>query len=101
MADSPNGPSARAAPVPHPRGRRRSGRRLPRRGFRRPAPGGAALLARFGNRNVLLTTTDGRLLCIAPGTEEEVLPYFAKQAHAATDGGRPFAFRPRWSRPVL
>ncbi|MET8765665.1 helix-turn-helix domain-containing protein [Streptomyces sp. NPDC004658] len=46
-----------------------------------------ALLARFGNRSVLLTTKDGRLLCIAPGHEDEVLPYFAKQAHAATDGG--------------
>ncbi|MFC9060829.1 PucR family transcriptional regulator [Streptomyces sp. NPDC057074] len=47
-----------------------------------------ALITRFGNRNVLLTTKDGRLLCIAPGNEDEVLPYFAKQAHAATGGDR-------------
>ncbi|MCH0562871.1 MULTISPECIES: CdaR family transcriptional regulator [unclassified Streptomyces] len=47
-----------------------------------------ALIARFGDRNVLLTTKDGRLLCIAPGHQQEVLTYFAKQAHAATDGGQ-------------
>ncbi|MFK4149663.1 PucR family transcriptional regulator [Streptomyces sp. NPDC004065] len=54
-----------------------------------------ALLARFGNRDVLLTTKDGRLLCVAPGHEEEVLPYFAKQAYAATDGGRVAIGRPQ------
>ncbi|WP_077796194.1 CdaR family transcriptional regulator [Streptomyces sp. JHA26] len=54
-----------------------------------------ALLARFGNRNVLLTTKDGRLLCVAPGHEDEVLPYFAKQAHAATDGGTVAIGRPQ------
>lgn len=54
-----------------------------------------ALLTRFGNRNVLLTTKDGRLLCVAPGHEDEVLPYFAKQAHAATDGGRIAIGRPQ------
>jgi sugar diacid utilization regulator len=53
-----------------------------------------ALLARFGNRNILLTTKDGRLLCIAPGHEDEVLPDFAKQAHSATDGGRVAIGRP-------
>ncbi|MEV0642056.1 helix-turn-helix domain-containing protein [Streptomyces sp. NPDC050619] len=47
-----------------------------------------ALISRFGDRHVLLTTKDGRLLCIAPGPQDEVLTYFAKQAHAATDGGR-------------
>ncbi|MET9967770.1 helix-turn-helix domain-containing protein, partial [Streptomyces sp. NPDC006356] len=47
-----------------------------------------ALIARFGDRSVLLTTKDGRLLCIAPGHQEEVLAHFAKQAHAATEGGR-------------
>ncbi|MDQ0407239.1 sugar diacid utilization regulator [Streptomyces sp. DSM 40167] len=45
-------------------------------------------MTRFGNRNVWLTTKDGRLLCIAPGNEDEVLPYFARRAHAATDGGQ-------------
>ncbi|MEU9737010.1 helix-turn-helix domain-containing protein [Streptomyces sp. NPDC048002] len=54
-----------------------------------------ALMARFGNRNVLLTTKDGRLLCVAPGREDEVLPYFAKQAHAATDGGQVAVGRPQ------
>jgi hypothetical protein len=31
---------------------------------------------------------DGRLICIAPGDQDDVLAFFAKQAHAATDGGR-------------
>ncbi|NEB00386.1 helix-turn-helix domain-containing protein [Streptomyces sp. SID13726] len=47
-----------------------------------------ALLARFGHRDVLLTTKDGRMLCVAPGHEEEILPYFAEQAHTATGGGQ-------------
>ncbi|MBT1090542.1 CdaR family transcriptional regulator [Streptomyces sp. Tu102] len=47
-----------------------------------------ALISRFGDRSVLLTTKDGRILCIAPGHQDEVLAYFAKQAHAATEGGR-------------
>ncbi|MGX1471834.1 UNVERIFIED_CONTAM: sugar diacid utilization regulator [Streptomyces canus] len=53
-----------------------------------------ALISRFGDRSVLLTTKDGRLLCIAPGPQDEVLTYFAKQAHAATDGGRVAIGRP-------
>lgn len=48
----------------------------------------SALLARFGGRKILLTTKDGRMICIAPGNQPDVLRYFAKQAHAATDGGR-------------
>lgn len=47
-----------------------------------------SLIGRFGNRSILLTTKDGRLLCIAPGDQDEVLAYFAKHAYAATDGGR-------------
>ncbi|WP_019074954.1 PucR family transcriptional regulator [Streptomyces hokutonensis] len=47
-----------------------------------------SLIARFGDRSVLLTTKDGRMLCIAPGDQDEVLTHFAKQAYAATDGGR-------------
>ncbi|WP_405714398.1 PucR family transcriptional regulator [Streptomyces sp. NBC_00046] len=54
----------------------------------------AALLARFGGRKILLTTKDGRLVCIAPGTQPDVLRYFAKQSHAATDGGRVAVGRP-------
>ncbi|MFK0222317.1 PucR family transcriptional regulator [Streptomyces vinaceus] len=47
-----------------------------------------AVLARFGNRQILLATKDGRLICVAPGDQPDVLAYFAKRAHAATDGGR-------------
>ncbi|MEW2438930.1 helix-turn-helix domain-containing protein [Streptomyces caniferus] len=47
-----------------------------------------ALLGRFGDRQILLTTKDGRLICIAPGDQTDVLTSFAKQAYAATDGGR-------------
>ncbi|MFG2568373.1 PucR family transcriptional regulator [Streptomyces sp. NPDC048567] len=48
----------------------------------------SAMLARFGGRKILLTTKDGRMVCVAPGSQPDVLRYFAKQAHAATDGGR-------------
>lgn len=47
-----------------------------------------AVTARFDSRRILVTTKDGRLLCVAPGAEEDVLNWFAKQAYAATDGGR-------------
>ena len=53
-----------------------------------------SLNSRFGERNILVTTKDGRLLCIAPGDQDEVLAYFAKQAYAATDGGRVAIGRP-------
>ncbi|MCB5166969.1 helix-turn-helix domain-containing protein [Streptomyces bambusae] len=48
----------------------------------------AAVHARFGNRHTLLATKDGRLICVAPGDQPEVLVFFAKQAYAATNGGR-------------
>ncbi|MGH4028696.1 PucR family transcriptional regulator [Actinomycetota bacterium Odt1-20B] len=54
-----------------------------------------ALIARFGDRSILLTTKDGRLVCIAPGDQTDVLTFFAKQAHAATDGGRVAIGRPQ------
>ncbi|MET7732107.1 helix-turn-helix domain-containing protein [Streptomyces sp. NPDC005402] len=54
-----------------------------------------SLIARFGARSILLTTKDGRLLCVAPGDQDEVLAYFAKQAYAATDGGRVAIGRPQ------
>ncbi|WP_330323773.1 PucR family transcriptional regulator [Streptomyces pseudovenezuelae] len=54
-----------------------------------------ALISRFADRNVLLTTKDGRLLCIAPGHQEDVLAYFAEQAHVATDGGQVAIGRPQ------
>ncbi|MFE7985837.1 PucR family transcriptional regulator [Streptomyces cellulosae] len=54
-----------------------------------------ALISRFGDRSILLTTKDGRLLCIAPGHQQDVLTHFAKQAHAATDGGQVAVGRPQ------
>jgi DNA-binding PucR family transcriptional regulator len=54
----------------------------------------AAMLARFSGRKILLTTKDGRLVCIAPGSQPDVLRYFAKQAHAATDGHQVAVGRP-------
>ncbi|MDX3058111.1 helix-turn-helix domain-containing protein [Streptomyces sp. NE06-03E] len=53
-----------------------------------------ALLSRFSGRKILLTTKDGRLVCIAPGNQPDVLRYFAKQAHVATDGGQVAVGRP-------
>ncbi|MYR58366.1 PucR family transcriptional regulator [Streptomyces sp. SID625] len=53
-----------------------------------------SLLARFAERRVLLTTKDGRLVCVAPGDQDDVLAFFAKQAYAATDGGRVAIGRP-------
>ncbi|MDO0937704.1 helix-turn-helix domain-containing protein [Streptomyces sp. DG2A-72] len=54
----------------------------------------SALISRFGERRILLTTKDGRLVCIAPGEQDEVLTFFAKQAHAATEGGQVAIGRP-------
>ncbi|QDN81011.1 PucR family transcriptional regulator [Streptomyces sp. S1A1-7] len=54
-----------------------------------------ALIARFGDRSILLTTKDGRMLCVAPGDQDDVLTYFAKRAYAATDGGRIAIGRPQ------
>lgn len=47
-----------------------------------------AMIGRFGDRDILLTTKDGRIVCVAPGDQTDVLAYFAKQAFAATGGGR-------------
>ncbi|MGW0658006.1 PucR family transcriptional regulator [Streptodolium elevatio] len=51
----------------------------------------SALIGRFGHRRILITTKDGRLVCIAPSDGEDgggagPARYFAKQAHAATGG---------------
>ncbi len=54
-----------------------------------------ALVSRFGDRSILLTTKAGRLVCIAAGDEADVLAFFAKQAYAATDGGRIGIGRPQ------
>ncbi|MFH8993039.1 PucR family transcriptional regulator [Streptomyces sp. NPDC017940] len=54
-----------------------------------------ALAARFADRGVLITTKDGRLVCVAPGDQDDVLDFFAGQAHTATGGGRVAIGRPR------
>lgn len=54
----------------------------------------ASFAARFGNRRILLTAKDGRLICIAPADEPEVLTHFSRQAYAATDGGQVAVGRP-------
>lgn len=47
-----------------------------------------ALITRFQDRNTLLTTKEGRLVCVAPGDQPDVLKHFAKHSYAATDGGQ-------------
>ncbi|MEU9396403.1 helix-turn-helix domain-containing protein [Streptomyces sp. NPDC048324] len=54
----------------------------------------SAVIGRFGERRILLTTKDGRLICIAPGDQDDVLAFFAKQAYAATDGDQVAIGRP-------
>ncbi len=54
----------------------------------------SVLNVRFGERQILLTTKDGRLICVAPGDQDDVLRFFTKQAYAATDGGRVAIGRP-------
>ncbi|MEU5595594.1 helix-turn-helix domain-containing protein [Streptomyces sp. NPDC020298] len=54
-----------------------------------------SLIARFGDRSILLTTKGGHMLCVAPGDQDEILTHFAKQVHAATDGGRVAVGRPQ------
>ncbi|MFE6459727.1 PucR family transcriptional regulator [Streptomyces cinereoruber] len=54
----------------------------------------ASLVARFGQRRILITTKEGRLVCVAPADQPEVLSFFAKQAYAATDGGQVALGRP-------
>ncbi|MEW1758808.1 helix-turn-helix domain-containing protein [Streptomyces cyaneofuscatus] len=53
-----------------------------------------AVVGRFGERRILLTTKAGRMVCIAPGGQRQVLAYFAEQAYAATGGGRAAVGRP-------
>ncbi|MFJ6935492.1 PucR family transcriptional regulator [Streptomyces sp. NPDC101132] len=48
----------------------------------------SAMLSRFEGRQILLTTKDGRLICVAPGDQPDVLAYFAERAYTATHGGR-------------
>ncbi|MFE1754868.1 PucR family transcriptional regulator [Streptomyces anandii] len=53
-----------------------------------------ALVTRFGERRILVATKEGRLVCVAPGGQDEALSFFAKQAYAATGGGRVAIGRP-------
>ncbi|KPI06690.1 transcriptional regulator, CdaR [Actinobacteria bacterium OK074] len=53
-----------------------------------------ALIGRFGDRGILLTTKDGRLVCVVPGDQADVLAFFAKQAYA-TGGGQVAIGRPQ------
>ncbi|MGW4234874.1 PucR family transcriptional regulator [Streptomyces sp. NPDC004980] len=45
-----------------------------------------AVTGRFGERRILLTTKEGRLVCVVPGDRRDVLAYFAEQARAVTGG---------------
>ncbi|WP_020553378.1 PucR family transcriptional regulator [Embleya scabrispora] len=56
------------------------------------------LIGRFGERDVLLTTKDGRLVCIAADNEQSVLTAFARYA-TRTDAGREVARRVALGRP--
>ncbi|MFJ9576782.1 PucR family transcriptional regulator [Streptomyces sp. NPDC101191] len=54
-----------------------------------------SLIGRFDDRHILLTTKGGRIVCVAPGDQADVLTYFAKQAFAATGGGQVAVGRPQ------
>ncbi|MCF2531597.1 PucR family transcriptional regulator [Yinghuangia soli] len=47
-----------------------------------------ALVARFEARRVLMATKEGKLVCVAPGSQSDTLAYFAEQARIAMGGGR-------------
>ncbi|KOG42618.1 PucR family transcriptional regulator [Streptomyces resistomycificus] len=53
------------------------------------------LFGRFENRRILFTTKDGRMVCIAPGDQDDVLTHFAKHAYAATGRAQVAIGRPR------
>ncbi|POX41100.1 regulator [Streptomyces sp. Ru73] len=46
------------------------------------------LLSRFGDRDVLIATKGGRLVCVAPGGRDGTLDAFARYARASGPGGR-------------
>lgn len=54
----------------------------------------SALVARFGARRILLATKEGRLVCVAPGSQDDMLACFTDQARTATGGGRVAIGRP-------
>ncbi|MEV6544490.1 helix-turn-helix domain-containing protein [Streptomyces sp. NPDC051665] len=53
------------------------------------------MISRFGDRNILLTTKAGRMLCVAPGDQDDILAHFAKQSYAAAEGTRAAIGRPQ------
>ncbi|MEU6814177.1 helix-turn-helix domain-containing protein [Streptomyces sp. NPDC046860] len=55
----------------------------------------SVLIARFSERRILLTTKNGKLICVAPGDQEEVLACFAEQVLTTQDCGRVAIGRPR------
>lgn len=48
----------------------------------------SALLLRFGAHNVLIATKEGRLVCVAPGTQPDAPTEFAEQICALQQDGR-------------
>lgn len=44
-------------------------------------------MGRFGDRRILTATKEGRLVCVAPGGQEDVLGYFAEQTALTTAEG--------------
>ncbi|MET9142974.1 helix-turn-helix domain-containing protein [Streptomyces sp. NPDC004042] len=48
----------------------------------------SALVGRFGDRRILLTAKAGRLICIAPGDQDDVLTFFAEQTCAINEDSR-------------
>ncbi|MET8170122.1 helix-turn-helix domain-containing protein [Streptomyces sp. NPDC005329] len=53
------------------------------------------LYGRFENRRILFTTKDGRMVCIAPADQDEVLTHFAQRARAAAGRAQVAIGRPR------
>ncbi|MGE7385747.1 PucR family transcriptional regulator [Streptomyces sp. NPDC004126] len=46
----------------------------------------SALADRFGDRDFLIATKDGRLVCVAPGGRDDIPVRFARLAHAESEG---------------
>ncbi|MEU3605460.1 hypothetical protein AB0E83_08355 [Streptomyces sp. NPDC035033] len=65
-----------------------------------PQPVERVLTGRFGDRHVLFIAKGGRTVCAAPGDRPEVLAHFARQAFAATGGGRAAIDRSTGTDPV-
>ncbi|MFJ6728495.1 PucR family transcriptional regulator [Streptomyces sp. NPDC091281] len=53
------------------------------------------LFGRFENRRILFTTKDGRMVCVAPADQSEILTHFAKHAYATTGSAQVAIGRPR------